>query len=155
MKTVYYFRVFFISIEFAALVISYSALTFFETELLALFKGMKLNDKIIDWALLAPAAVLLWTLTSAREVLFPSEVKSKTFHEWPDFWKLKIHFNVGVFNSIVFSLAALFIGLFYDLKHFHGLWYFTTCFFIALINAFSFYMAHIAIKIALMPLNDK
>lgn len=154
MKTVYYFRVFFISIEFAVLVLSYSILTFFESELLALFKGVKLNDKIIDWALLAPAAVLLWTLTSGREVLFPSEVKPKALHGWPDFWKLKIHFNVGVFNSIVFSLTALFIGLFYDLKLFHGLWYFSTCFFITLINAFSFYMANIAIKIALMSMNE-
>lgn len=152
MKTIYYTRVLLISPEFLVLMMSLCLFLLFETDLRLLFGDIKLNEKVIDWAALAPVAVLGWTISVAREVLFPNDVNQKALHEWPDFWMLKTHFNVGFLIAVCTAIACLVVALTSDLNSLDGLWLFSTFFITQLTNAGSFYLANIKIKSILIHL---
>lgn len=149
---VYYLRVFFASYEFSfligGLVLYYFFGNFFETH----FNANSLNNEAVNWAMLFPVGIVGWTFTSGLGVLFPDERTSKILHEWPDYWKLKIHFNIGILNSILYLLPCLIIWFIGDLTSFKDAWIFLTFTIATSINAFTFYTAKISIKSILIHL---
>lgn len=150
MKTFYYLRVFFDSYEFVFLNFSAAIYIFFGELLEKYFLVLSLNEDALQWTVLFLISVSGWTFKDGVNVIFPDEKKSKILHEWPDFWRLKVHFNVGIMNSIIYLIpcvAVLFIG---GLNKFDDAWLFFTFAVATSLNAFSFYTAKIAIRSALI-----
>ena len=124
MKTLYWLRVFFVSYEFVFLVLCLAAYTYSQEILSKHFPLSSLNEDAIKWAMLFPMGIAGWTLKEGRGVLFPSEKNEKALHEWPDYWRLKIHFDVGILNSILFTMPCLIVWLLDVLNTLVGAWVF-------------------------------
>ncbi|MFZ3072653.1 MAG: hypothetical protein WA162_05370 [Thermodesulfobacteriota bacterium] len=102
-----YFRVIFISIEF--LVILLGAIFFFLWPEYAILISAKLSDNSDFQKYLFAASPILavYVFNESRKLLFPEKVKKKIFQSWPDYWKLKIHFLVGLLYSGLFAGIGL------------------------------------------------
>ncbi|MEG3081562.1 hypothetical protein R3F64_17050 [Halomonas sp. 5021] len=154
MTMFYYLRVFFVSYEFAFLLLCWVVYAFLQENLSKYFPFPSLNQDALKWAMLIPGGVAGWTLKEGVGVIFPSEKNEKVLHEWPDYWRLKVHFDVGVLNSILFVIPCFIVWLLGALNTLVGAWVFIGFAGALSINAFSFYAAKIAIKSALIRLND-
>src|SRR5699024_12435044 len=62
-------------------------------------------------AMIFPAGIASWTLKEGVAVLFPSDKNEKALHEWPDYWRLKVHFDVGITNSILFTIPCFIVWI--------------------------------------------
>lgn len=156
MKMLYFLRVFFIGYEFAFLALCLVAYMFSQKILSGYFPLSSLNEDAIKWAMIFPAGIAGWTLKEGVGVLFPSDKNEKALHEWPDYWRLKIHFDVGITNSILFTIPCFIVWLLSALNTLAGAWLFVGFAGALSINAFSFYAAKIHLKSALIRLdNDK
>ncbi len=102
MKAFYYLRVFFVSYEFVFLSLSAGIYILFGELLEKHFLVVSINEDALRWAMLFPISISGWTLKDGVGVIFPDDKTSKILHEWPDFWRLKVHFNVGIMNSIIY-----------------------------------------------------
>jgi len=154
MKVIYYLRVFFVSYEFAFVALCVALYLFLKEILSKYFPLSSLNDDAVNWAMLFPVGISGWTLKEGVSVIFPSEKDEKALHEWPDYWRLKVHFDVGVFNSILFVIPCLVVWLLGVLHTLNGAWVFIGSAGVLSINALSFYTAKIAVKSALIRLDS-
>ncbi|HCG7127296.1 TPA: hypothetical protein NJ327_000009 [Vibrio parahaemolyticus] len=154
MRLFYYARVFFISIEFATLLLAYFIYANFSNAIVEVFHGIKLNEEAVKWVIAYPISITAWVFKEGITVLFPDERSSEALHKWPDYWKLKAHFNVGIAYAIIFGLTSSVVWLLNIVNTVSGAWLFGTCAAVLSINAFSFYIAKIQIKSALLHLND-
>ncbi|MFC0445368.1 hypothetical protein ACFOD1_07460 [Pseudidiomarina halophila] len=154
MRMFYYLKVFFFSFEFAFLVLCLIVYMVSHGFFSQYFPLSSLNDEAIQWVMLFPIGITVWTLKEGVGVLFPSEKKEKVLHEWPDYWKLKIHFDVGISNSIFFTIPCIIVWLLDALSTLVGAWIFAGFAGALSINAFSFYAARISLRSALIRLDD-
>lgn len=154
MKTLYYLRVFFIGYEFISLLAGLAIYVFYGDFLASYLAASTLNEDAVKWAMLFPIGIAGWTLKEGVGVIFPDERTTKILHEWPEYWRLKAHFNIGILNSILYLLPCIAVWFSGTLKVFEGAWMFFI-FMIALsLNAFSFYAAKISVKSALILHNE-
>lgn len=153
MRMLYFLRVFFVSYEFVFLALCFAVYMFSQKFLSEYFPLSSLNEDAIKWAMILPAGIAGWTLKEGAGVLFPSEKNEKALHEWPDYWKLKIHFDVGIMNSILFAIPCFVVWVFSALNTLVGAWVFVGFAGALSINAFSFYTAKIYLKSALIRLD--
>lgn len=153
MKMLYYLRVFFVSYELVFLVVCLASYIFFQELLSEFFPLASLNDDAVKWAMLFPVGIAGWTLKEGVGVIFPSEKDQKALHEWPEYWRLKANFDVGIFNSIAFILPCLGVWLLSALNTFVGASVFVAFAGALSINAYSFYAAKIEVKSALIRLD--
>lgn len=154
MKVIYYFRVFFISYEFAFLGLSAAIYLFFGELFEKPFLTMVKSEDALKWAMLFPISITGWTLKDGVGVIFPDDKTSKILHEWPDFWKLKAHFDVGIMNSIIYLIPCIIVWFTGGLSKFGGAWLFFMFAVAISLNAFSFYTAKISIRSALIKANE-
>lgn len=155
MKMLYFLRVFFVSYEFAFLALSLAVYVLSKNIFADHFPVSSLNEDAIKWAMIFPAGIAGWTLKEGVGVLFPDEKNEKVLHEWPDYWRLKIHFDVGIMNSILFAFPCFIVWLLSALNTLDGAWVFTSFAGALSINAFSFYAAKIYLKSALVRLDGE
>lgn len=153
MKILYLLRVFFVSYEFVFLALCLAVYMFSQKLLSGSFPLSSLNEDAIKWAMIYPAGIAGWTLKEGVGVLFPSEKNEKVLHEWPDYWKLRIHFDVGIANSILFTVPCFIVWLLSALNTLVGAWVFVGFAGALSINAFSFYTAKIHLKSVLIRLD--
>lgn len=153
MKMLYLLRVFFVSYEFVFLALCLAVYMFSQKLLSGSFPLSSLNEDAIKWAMIYPAGIAGWTLKEGVGVLFPSEKNEKVLHEWPDYWKLRIHFDVGIANSILFTVPCFIVWLLSALNTLVGAWVFVGFAGALSINAFSFYTAKIYLKSVLIRLD--
>jgi len=144
-------RVLFISFEFL-LVLGGLIVFFFYDTMLTNFGVLNLNNDALKWAFILPLTIAGTTFKEGVLVLFPDEEKAKVFHEWPDYWKLKAHFNIGIFISITLSFSCFFIWMGNKLEDNRWLFLFSIFTIALLINTCSFYLAKIKIKSGLVKL---
>lgn len=154
MKVIYYLRVFLVSYEFVFLIVSAALYILFGELLEKHFLVVSINEDALKWAMLFPISISGWTLKDGVGVIFPDDKTSKILHEWPDFWKLKIHFNVGIMNSILYLLPCVAVWFIGGLNKFDGAWLFFMFAVATSLNAFSFYTAKIGIRSALIKANE-
>lgn len=146
MKAIYYVRVFFVSYEFLFLTFSAAAYFFFGDFLREKIFTFSLNEEALKWAMLFPVGIVTWTLKEGVAVLFPDDRTSKILHGWPDYWRVRAHFDVGVLNSIVYLLPCILVWFVGELDNYLGAWLFFVFAIAVSINAFSFYTAKIRIR---------
>lgn len=154
MRALYYLRVFFLSFEFACSFFGIALIILFGPSLRGSYADLQLNSEAIKWLMLFPVGIAAWTLKEGVRVLFPDGKHAKVLHEWPDYWRLKAHFNIGVLNSIAYSIPCILVWIVSPSIGFTGAWVFLTCTIALSINAFSFYGASIAVRTALLRVQD-
>ncbi|WP_139182048.1 hypothetical protein [Pseudomonas flexibilis] len=150
MKALYYLRVFFISYEFAFLISGSAIYIFFGEYFEKQFISNPINENALQWAMLFPISVSGWTLKEGVGVIFPDDRTTRILHEWPDYWRLKCHFNVGILNTIIYLIPCLAIWFTGGLNKFEGAWLFFMFAIATSINAFTFYTAKIGVRSALI-----
>lgn len=154
MKALYYFRIFLISNEFLFLTCCIAIYIFFGDTLRVYFLKSPINQDALEWAMLFPIGISGWTLKEGIGVIFPDDRTNKILHEWADYWKLKAHFDIGVFNSIIYLLPCISVWFFGGLDKFEGAWLFFMFAIAATLNAFSFYTAKISVRSALIKISS-
>lgn len=154
MNILYLLRVFFVSYEFVFLALCLVIYMLSKNVLSGYFPVSSLNEDAIKWAMIFPAGIVGWTLKEGVGVLFPREKNEKVLHEWPDYWRLKIHFDIGIWNSILFAFPCFIVWILSALNTLVGAWVFVSFAGALLINSFSFYAAKIHLKSALIRLDD-
>lgn len=154
MKMLYFLRVFFVSYEFVFLALCLAVYMLSQKVLSGSFPLSSLNEDAVKWAMIYPAGIAGWTLKEGVEVLFPGENNEEVLLEWPDYWKLRIHFDVGITNSILFTIPCFIVWLLSALNTLVGAWVFVGFAGALSINAFSFYTAKIHLKSVLIRLGD-
>lgn len=155
MKAIYFLRVFFVSYEFAFLVLCLAGYMLSQQFLSAHFPLSNLNEDAVKWAMIFPAGIAGWTFKEGVAVLFPSDKNEKALHEWPDYWRLKVHFDVGITNSMLFTIPCFIVWIMSALNTLIGAWVFVGFAGALSVNAFSFYTAKIHLKSALIRLDDR
>jgi len=153
MKVLYFLRVFFLSYEFVFLGLCLAGYLLSQKTLSQHFPLSSLNENAIFWAMVFPAGIAGWTFKEGVGVLFPDDKNERTLHEWPGYWRLKIHFDVGIFNSVLFTIPCFAVWLLSALNTLIGTWIFIGFAGALSINAFSFYAAKIHLKSALIRLD--
>lgn len=153
MRSSYYIRVFFFGYEFLILLAGWTINAFWGDYLAAEFGSIKLNEEAVKWVVVFPISVFGWILKEGVGVLFPDESSLKIFSQWPDYWKLKIHFNVGILYCFLLGIPCLIIWLSDKLNIFEGAFVFVVCVIALSVNAYSFYTAKIHLKSALLRLD--
>ena len=154
MKALYYLRVFFISYEIIFLIFSAVIYIFFGGLLEKSFLAISINVDALKWAMLFPFSISIWTLKEGVGVIFPDDRTSKILHEWPDYWRLKVHFNVGVLSSIIYLIPCITVWFIGGLNKFDGAWLFFMFAITTALNAFSFYTAKIGVRSALIRAHE-
>lgn len=127
---------------------------FFGESLEKHFLAFSINEDASKWAMLFPISIVGWTFKDGVSVLFPDDKTSMILHKWPDFWRLRVHFNVGIMSSIIYLLPCIGVWFIGGLTKFDGAWLFVTFAFATSLNAFSFYTAKINIRSALVKAHE-
>jgi hypothetical protein len=96
-----------ISFEFVIITLAF-ALVLFWPNLISPVSSLLGNDAdFIKHAALLPSALAIWVFSESRKLLFPDEDKKRVLQQWEDYWKWRIHFNVGIFYVVLFAGSGL------------------------------------------------
>jgi hypothetical protein len=155
MKALYYLRVFFVSYEFLTLLATFGLYAIWSDEILSVFQGVRTSDDALKWLVAYPIGLAGWMLKDGVGVLFPDEKSNRILHEWPEYWRLKAHFDVGLFYSISLTVPCVLVWVFDKLKTIEGAWVFGACAVALSVSAYSFYEAKIKLKSTLIHLNEE
>lgn len=142
----YYMRVFFISFEFLSILMAFAFYCFFGAELDAFWRNVSPNEKALEWLFLYPVAVAVWVVKEGANVLFPSERANAILHGWPDYWRLRAHFNVGVIYCVGLAVPCVFMWLVNGLSSSKGMLTFLACALASSVSALSFFQANLRLK---------
>ena len=153
MKFLYCLRVFFISCEFAFLLFGLAIYIYFGEILHSTFMRIPTVERAKIVLIGLQIGLFVYNFKDGMSIILPDDHTSKVLRAWPDFWKLEMHFNVGIFNTIIFFLPCLFVWLMGFLNEFEGLWIFLIFSIAASINTLSFYYAKINVRSALIRSN--
>lgn len=145
MVVLYYFRVFFVGLEFCTILLGVLSYIFLCDIAAGLVDFSSMNQEAMKWLVALPAVLTGWTFKEGRIFLFP-EGGVKVLHDWPEYWALKVHFDVGMFNSVLYLAPCLVVWLFGWFGTILGLWVFTFSFMALGLNAWGFYLASIRLK---------
>lgn len=154
MKFIYYVRVFILSFEFLALIFVLALYLFLNDIFTTIFNSIKINDEALKWLISYHIGIAVWILKDGTTILFPDEKTNRALHEWPEYWKLKAHFDVGIFYCISSTAICLSICFFEGIKTINGAWFFSACTISLSLSAYSFYVAKIKLKSALIHLSN-
>ncbi len=147
MKEIKYFlQVFLVSLELLFFLLILLICISKQLEIGAFLESTKFNEEAIKWVTLYPLGICGWVLKDGSTVLFPDDKTNKILHDWPDYWRLKTHFHVGIIYSILFVLPCFYIWLTGEILTIYGVAIFLSCSIACSINAFSFFQAKIKIK---------
>ena len=69
--------------------------------------GSSPPDEVIKHLALLPAAAAGWMFLSGRTLLFPEKDAKQLLQSWPDYWKMRIGFDVALIYAIVFAVLGL------------------------------------------------
>lgn len=104
-KAIYYCRVYLISLEFLAILITLLNIIFFEHFFNEVSKSLKPNDELLKWLILLPTGLFIWIVKEGRETLI-SEKHSAIIVNWPGYWTLKAHIIASLAYALLFTITA-------------------------------------------------
>lgn len=146
MKAIYYLRVIFVSIEALVILLGITLFYYCESEIVSFIVNFKPNDKALEWVVTYPLGLLAWMLKYGVSVLFPDPEKLKILHEWPGYWRLRTHFNVGLAYGLLAALVCVIVWLKGGIGSAKELYIFIVSAFVLSVSASSFYLANIKLK---------
>ena len=96
-----------VSFEFVVIALAV-ALIFVWPNMVAPISSLLGDDAdVLKHIALLPSGLAIWVFTESRKLLFPDEDKKRILQKWGDYWKWRIHFNVGVFYAVLFAGTGL------------------------------------------------
>ncbi|WP_155623726.1 hypothetical protein [Burkholderia territorii] len=101
-------RVFFISPELLLVLVGVAIQQWLAKSVERLLVDINISDDFLKWAIAIPGALLCWSLVSGRKLLFPEKDKKSILQKWPDYWILKICFNVALVWNLIFVLISIY-----------------------------------------------
>jgi hypothetical protein len=102
-----YFIATVISFEFLILAISVLVLLGWPDRVQAISSNLVDTPEILKHFALLPSAFAGWVFVESKKLLFPEFDKKTILQEWPGYWRLKVHFNVGLFFAFIFAVIGL------------------------------------------------
>lgn len=96
-----------ISIEFLIFALAITFIYVWPEKVLFVSSKLSSNSEITQHIALLPSAFMGWVFYESKKLLFPEEDKMTIFQEWPDYWKWRIHFKVGLMYSLLFAIVGL------------------------------------------------
>lgn len=109
MKKVFEFlRFFFISFEFVIILLSVIIYKFFRVHVVVVSDLITQKNDVIKHVSLVPSGIAVWVFIKGKGLLFPEKDKKEILQNWPDYWILKIGFEVTLIYSCLFALIGLF-----------------------------------------------
>jgi hypothetical protein len=99
----------FVSPEFFIIALCFAGYQITPSWFELLGSGLSRSAEALKWLSLAPAAVLVFALKSAKETLLPTTVQAEILAQWPEFWVVKNRVLVGLLY--VFVTACMTVGL--------------------------------------------
>jgi hypothetical protein len=111
-KILFTLKVFFVSFEFLVISLCLLSLLNYPQEIKNIASQIESNNEILKFLAIIPIGIFVWIIKEARELLFPGEKINNILHEWPEYWKLRIHFNVALFYSFIFLALGLSVWIF-------------------------------------------
>lgn len=108
MKTLIEFaRFLIISPEFIVLLCSFVLYEFFSDYLISITLSISKNTEMIKHFALVPSFIMIAVFKKAKGLLFPEKDKKEILQSWPDYFKLKLGFEVAILYSIVFAIIGI------------------------------------------------
>ena len=98
-----YFKVVILSFEFIILLIGVVILFFWPELAITLSRNFSDSSEFLKYIALVPSFLAVWVFTESRKLLFPEEDQIKILQSWPDYWKWKIRFIVGLSYSVLYA----------------------------------------------------
>lgn len=142
-----YLRAIVVSFEFVILLLGMIFILFWQERINTLSVHLVDNLDLQKYLIGLSVACVGWVFIESRKLLFPEEVKKKVFQSWPDYWKWKIYFFVGLVYSVLFALIGCLAWLL-DYKVFEpkGFVMFFVSVFGGLVVALTVYLARIGLS---------
>lgn len=106
MRLFYFVRVFFVSLEFLVLTLTFFCVRLFEPHASAIASALAINEELIKWAILLPITLFAWCANECRDLIFSNPDHSKILVNWPDYWRLKQHIVASLIYLIIFCALS-------------------------------------------------
>jgi hypothetical protein len=107
MHTLYALRVALVSFEALVLAITWLAFSYFNSEFQTFSASLALNEEVLKYLMLLPAALAVWVINETRVLLQEDKETVRILTGWPDYWKLKTHTWISLAYAIVFAFMSL------------------------------------------------
>lgn len=107
-----YLRTFVFSFEFLFIILGICFGLWWQKPIEILGELLNPTNEILKHLSFVPLGLGVWCINQSRKLLFPDQNKTEILHEWPDYWKLRVVFNVTFLYSCLFAAAGLFSWLF-------------------------------------------
>lgn len=107
MKLIYALRVVFISFETLLLAIAWLIWVQFPIELNTFAASLDVNQEVIKYLMLLPAAIAAWVINECRLLLQDDKETVRILTLWDDYWRLKVHVWVSLFYALAFTFLSI------------------------------------------------
>lgn len=104
-----YFRAIVVSFEFLIILLGICAILYFPVQVNNMATYIETDKEVVEYLAFLPVILFVWTARKSKNLLFPGDKYLKILFEWPEYWRLRIHFNVGICYSILFALIGLMV----------------------------------------------
>jgi hypothetical protein len=101
-----------VSLEFLVLATCLLVLVFWLDEIRAFSSYVPDELEVLKHFALSPSAFAGWVFLESQKLLFPGHDKKAILHDWPDYWRLKVHFHVGLLYAGIFAVMGLVVWVF-------------------------------------------
>lgn len=107
MRTLYVLRIGLVSVEALILASAWLAFSYFNSQFQAFAASLALNDEVLKYLMLLPAALAVWVINETRVLLQEDKETVRILTDWPDYWKLKTHTWISLGYAVVFAFMSL------------------------------------------------
>lgn len=107
MRILYVLRVGLVSFEALVLASAWLSFSYFNNELQAFAAALALNDEVLKYLMLLPAALAVWVINETKILLQEDKETVRILIDWPDYWKLKTHTWISLGYAVVFAFMSL------------------------------------------------
>lgn len=107
MRVLYLLRVVLISVEALVLAATLLAFSYFGREFESIAASLVLNDEVLKYLMLMPAALAVWIINETRVLLQEDKETVRILTGWDDYWKLKTHAWFSLGYAVVFAFMSL------------------------------------------------
>jgi|SRR3989338_1044939 len=107
MRTLYVLRVSLVSVEALVLASAWLLFSYFNIEFQTFAASLTLNDEVLKYLMLLPAALAVWVINETRVLLQEDKETVRILTDWPGYWKLKTHTWISLGYAVVFAFMSL------------------------------------------------
>lgn len=102
-----YLFVIIISFEFLFIVLGICVSLVWEKPMLMIYAHLNATEDVLKYITFVPVCLGIWSVTQSRKLLFPDHEKKQILHQWPDYWKLRVRFNVTFLYACLFAISGI------------------------------------------------